>query len=103
MMWIFVVELKGIAGVSLNQLATRRLFRKSRIYSCHNDQIRNIKTKSTCQANSCYGQNTPEIPSWENWIMFHTFEKRQQQYTECGVSSSVLARSLKSSNAGTGP
>ena len=37
--------------------------------------------RSTCQANYSYGQNTPAIFSCENWIVFHTFKKRQQQLT----------------------
>ena len=37
--------------------------------------------RSSCQASYSYGQNTPEIPSFEHWIMFHTFKKRQQQLT----------------------
>ena len=41
----FTVLFNGIAGLSLNQSATRRLLSKSRIYSCHNDQEWSINTQ----------------------------------------------------------
>ena len=42
---------------------------------------KNSKTqgRSNCQVSYSYGQNTPEIPSFRHWIVFH--QEKQQQLT----------------------